>query len=140
MLGGHDAAGAHLWMREQLLHIFALLFCHQAQDRGAAHRRKIGNGVRRFVWAHLFKEIGGALRLKVFKQIGARLWLQLFERLSGNLFVERVEDVGAVARRQLVDDRGEVGRMQLREAGVRHLQAHARNGGAERIHILPVDI
>jgi hypothetical protein len=30
--------------------------------------------------------------------------------------------------------------MQLREAGVWHLQAHARNRGAERIHILPVNI
>ena len=38
MLGGHQTTGALLWVGEELLHIVALLFRHQAQDLLAADR------------------------------------------------------------------------------------------------------
>ena len=127
MLGRHDATGALLRVREESANIIALLFLHEAQDLFAAHGREVGNRVGRFVWTHLLEQVGNATWLKVFEQVGARLWLQLFERFCSSLIVERVHDVGAVARRQLIDDRREIGRVQLREAGVRHAEAYARN-------------
>ena len=140
MLGSHEATGALLRVREQLLHIVALLFCHQAQDLLAAQRRELSDSVSRLVGAHLFQQVGGALWLQVFEQVGSCFRLQLLERLSGDLFIEGAEDVGAVARRQLVNDRCKVGRVQLREARVRNAESYARNGGTERIDILPVDV
>ena len=140
MFGSHQAAGALLWVREQLLHIVALLFRHQAQDLLAAQWREFGNGVGRLVGAHLFQQISGALWLQVFEQVGARLRLQLLERLSRDLFIKGVKDVGAVARRQLINNGCKVGRVQLGETGVWHAEANTGDGGAERIDILPINV
>ena len=71
--------------------------------------------------------------------LGVRL-LYRFDGVCGLLIVQGCQDTRPVARRELVYDRRELHRMERAQALMWHAQPDGRDGGLDRVHVLPVDI